>query len=194
MAGQRLVDTVFSALSGGFTENNETVWGDPPDANLRGQLDGPSDPRFAAGITEANLDAFLDSPPTVFSARTGYNQEKHRWTRSLSAERLNELVNAQRALGRITDLRVLKRGVFGAYRVAGDYRDGGPGDASTASWTFGAGWAGCPRPWRASCSSATRTARRHAWRSRARVSGTASGFAKRAPSVAPKPDKTPRPF
>lgn len=111
--GEGLVDTVFSALSGGFTENNDSVWGDPPDANLRGKLDGPPDARFAGGVTENTLDAFLDSPPSCYSAHTGYNQEKQRWTRSYSGERLTELVNAQKPLGRVSGLRILKRGVSG---------------------------------------------------------------------------------
>ena len=50
----RLVDSVYSAVCGGFTEDNDAVWGGPPDPSLRGRPDFPPDAVgmdvFAAGI------------------------------------------------------------------------------------------------------------------------------------------------
>ncbi len=111
--GEGLVDTVYSASSGGYTENNESVWPQIANPNLRGKLDGPEDRRFSKGITESNLDAFLDSPPVVYSSGSGYNQEAFRWTRSYSAAQISSLVNRSYNLGRILELKPLRRGVSG---------------------------------------------------------------------------------
>src|SRR5207253_11403234 len=35
----RLVDSVYSAVCGGYTEDNDVVWGTPPDPSLRGRPD-----------------------------------------------------------------------------------------------------------------------------------------------------------
>lgn len=109
----RLVDTVYSASAGGFTENNENVWHQTPDENLRGKLDGKSDARFAEGITESNLDAFLDNPPTSFSRGTGFNENRYRWKRSFSATEIKRLVNEKYDVGDIIDLKPIRRGVSG---------------------------------------------------------------------------------
>ena len=61
---RRLVDGVYSAMCGGFGEDNDAVWGNTPSASLRGHPDRPPEEaaRWAAGLRhETTLRAFLSS-------------------------------------------------------------------------------------------------------------------------------------
>ena len=59
--GGGLADVRYSASSGGRTEDNDAIWGGPPDPSLRGRAD-TADRKLAerfAVIDDRNLDAFL---------------------------------------------------------------------------------------------------------------------------------------
>jgi stage II sporulation protein D len=126
--GKDLVDTVYSANCGGHTESVENVWpelGVQP--TLRGHRDGASsatDP-FAAGITDANIDRFLQEPPRSWCgvARLGAG-DRYRWTVTRSAADLDRLL-ASYKLGPVRSIEVLERGVSGrarAVRITGAAR------------------------------------------------------------------------
>jgi len=125
-----LVNTYYSAMAGGFTENNETQWPGNADQSLRGVYDGPgpSPPGvFAKGITEALIREWIFSPPAdLYPLYTKANRKFFRWKRDFDHLRLNELV-AQRYpdLGVVKDLSVLQRGVSGrvtALQIQGSRR------------------------------------------------------------------------
>ncbi len=113
MAQGKLVDTVYSANSGGHTENNENVWFQVVDPNLRGRFDGPPNPLYSGGITSSNLDAFLDHPPVTYASKSGYGNGHHRWTRTIDAATLTQKLDAKQSVGRIQALVPLRRGVSG---------------------------------------------------------------------------------
>jgi SpoIID/LytB domain protein len=120
----RLADTVYSANAGGFTEHNEHVWHTTPNPNLRGHLDAPAETRaklhrFAGGITEDNLRAWLSASPPCWSNRASVGVKgRFRWTQRIGQKRMNRLV--RRRYGKVAGgvrqvrrLQVLRRGVSG---------------------------------------------------------------------------------
>ncbi len=109
--GQSPVDTVYSAHSGGHTEDNEVVWNQTPSPALRGVPDG--DPPPGPLDNPFNLQRFLDSPPMSFAARSGYNSKRLRWTRTVEAEVLDTEADKQYGTGRILGVEVMGRGVSG---------------------------------------------------------------------------------
>lgn len=126
--GKDMVDTVYSASCGGHTEHSENVWPDlGAHATLRGHRDAAptsGDP-FAGGITEANLQRFLDQPPRSWCgvAKMGAG-ERYRWTVTRSPAELDKLL-ASYKLGPIRSIEVLERGISGrarAVRITGASR------------------------------------------------------------------------
>jgi len=112
-SGDRPANTLYSAVSGGYTENNDNVWPQPPDPELRGLPDWPqADRRFIGGINEKNLEQFLTDPPRVYCMMAGYNEERIRWTRIFSATRVNDLLRRYN-VGNVLDLKAAGRGVSG---------------------------------------------------------------------------------
>jgi SpoIID/LytB domain protein len=124
-----LVDTVYSASCGGYTESNENAWDDvTPDAALRGHPDtvggaAQTFARFAGGINEANVRDFLDTAPPAFCKRSSASKNDHyRWTARKTAAEIAQFV-AGLGVGAVKELRVLERGVSGRARtlaVVGD--------------------------------------------------------------------------
>ncbi|MFU8802536.1 MAG: SpoIID/LytB domain-containing protein, partial [Bradymonadaceae bacterium] len=88
--GNQIVNAVYSSNAAGFTENNENVWDGEPRPHLRGRPDAPDDKvpaRFKKGITEANLQAFLDSDfPAHSKTAPVSSAQLYRWTRSVEAK------------------------------------------------------------------------------------------------------------
>jgi SpoIID/LytB domain protein len=118
--GKDLVDTVYSASCGGHTEHSENVWPDiGVHATLRGHRDAAStagDP-FAAGITAANIDRFVEQTPRSWCgvARLGAG-ERYRWTVTRSSAELDKLLAGYK-LGPVRAIEVLERGVSGRARL-----------------------------------------------------------------------------
>lgn len=124
--GGALVDAVYSASCGGHGENNERVWGGPPDPSLRGRLDGDAAlaarlPRFAQ-IGESELRAWLAMGPSAdgpWCARPKEAQASFRWQKTIDLPALE----ARAGVGRLRELVVVERGVSGRatrLRLAGD--------------------------------------------------------------------------
>lgn len=115
-----LVPSVYSASCGGHTEANEVVWGNRPNPSLRGRLDvrrwDPVLQRFRGGITDANIEAWLDShPPTACASSRAFGARSvFRWQRRVS---LKELGPEVEGLGPLRDVVILGRGQGG--RVTG---------------------------------------------------------------------------
>ncbi len=169
LGGQsRLVDSVYSAVCGGFTEDNDAVWGGPPDPSLRGRPDfDPTAPGMAAfkdGIGEALVSRFVHlNPVPSYCAQSGFARpDKVRWQRPFTRAEVDEIC-APLGVGAVQALAVDGRGVSGrarSLRVAGDraaarvhgeltirrmFRNLNSGmfvvERSPGGWTFvGGGW------------------------------------------------------
>ena len=115
-ADGRLVDTVYSAVCGGHSEHNDNVWPSPLDKTLRGHLDAPATGSarrvYGAGITSANVNNWVTTRPDTWCGRSRYNRHRYRWTKKVTAARLNVLLRKLGA-GSIRGLRVVTRGVSG---------------------------------------------------------------------------------
>ncbi|MBS2024012.1 MAG: SpoIID/LytB domain-containing protein [Deltaproteobacteria bacterium] len=118
----RLVDSVYSAVCGGFTEDNDAVWGGPADPSLRGRPD--FDPRakdlaaFADGVGDALVNRFVHTPPThTYCTLSGMApKDKVRWQRRFAAKDLDALCVAYN-VGEVKALNVEGRGVSGRARA-----------------------------------------------------------------------------
>ena len=120
-AGGRLVDSVYSAMCGGHTEDNDVVWGGPPNPNLRGRPDllGPSE-----GLpTPESLPEYLRTElPAACRLSTFARAGKYRWEKRFGVEQVNGLTT-HLGVGTVHALSLGERGVSGRARtltVAGD--------------------------------------------------------------------------
>lgn len=118
LSGKQIVNAVYSSNAAGFTENNESVWDAEPRAHLRGRLDTavvdmPAE--FKNGITEANIEGFLNSNFPAYSkdAPVG-SAASYRWTRTVEAKIPQAwLKEAGEDIGRIRDIKIVSRGISG---------------------------------------------------------------------------------
>jgi SpoIID/LytB domain protein len=112
----RLVDSVYSAVCGGHTEDNDAVWGGVPDPSLRGRPDvlepvaGMPDPRKAP-------DRFLAFDLPAACRRGRFAQPtKYRWEKRFTAQQLDALVEPL-GIGSVRHLEPLERGASGRVRL-----------------------------------------------------------------------------
>lgn len=114
-ATDRLVDSVYSAVCGGHTENNEVVWGGVPNASLRGRPDVlPSKPTPAS---PAQLGKFLSTEAQHACRVSSFTQlSKYRWEKRFTAKDVDEKL-AQYGVGRVMAMNVTERGVSGRARL-----------------------------------------------------------------------------
>jgi peptidoglycan hydrolase-like amidase len=119
---RRLVDSVYSACCGGFSEDNDVVWGGPPDPSLRGRPDfdlrAPGMGLYADGIGDALVDRFVHlSPIPSYCALSGLvPKDKVRWHRSFTSAQVDSLC-APLGVGHVTALAVEGRGISGRARA-----------------------------------------------------------------------------
>ena len=110
-----LVDAVYSAVCGGHTENNEVVWGTPPNPSLRGKPDtlpGKKEP-----TSPATLGKFLTTEAPHACRLSSFAQlSKYRWEKKLSAKDVDEKT-ASLGLGPVLAMGVSERGVSGRARL-----------------------------------------------------------------------------
>ena len=118
----RLVDSVYSAVCGGYTEDNDVVWGGPANPSLRGRPDfdprAPGMAAFARGIGEKLVGKFvrLAKIPSYCSLSGLAKADKIRWRRILSAEEVDRLC-APLGVGAVKSLAVEGRGISGRARA-----------------------------------------------------------------------------
>jgi len=112
----RLVDSVYSAVCGGHTEDNDAVWGGVPDPSLRGRPDvletvpGLPDPRRAP-------EKFLAFDIPAACRRGRFAQPtKYRWEKRFTAQQLDALVDSLK-VGSVRHLQPLERGASGRVRL-----------------------------------------------------------------------------
>ena len=111
----RLVDSVYSAVCGGHTEDNESVWGGVPNPHLRAKPDLLVPPKGAP--KPKGLRAYLETDfSTACKASTLSQPSKYRWERTFPAQELDALA-APLGVGRVQALKVESRGRSGRARV-----------------------------------------------------------------------------
>ena len=118
----RLVDSVYSAVCGGWTEDNDAVWGGPADPSLRGRPDfevkAHGMARFAQGIGEALVGRFVRlSPVPSYCSLSGLvKPDKIRWRRAFPQAEVDALCAAL-GTGQVRSLAVEGRGISGRARA-----------------------------------------------------------------------------
>jgi stage II sporulation protein D len=120
----RLVDTVYSACCGGFTEHNDLVWNMRPESTLRGHLDATGElesalKRFAGGLrTEEAVLGFLQATsPTYCKISSGERGQRYRWKARRTTAEITKTVSASYPhVGTVRDLQLGERGVSGRVR------------------------------------------------------------------------------
>ena len=107
----RLVDSVYSAVCGGHTEDNDAVWGGVPDPSLRGRPDLLEQPRSLPS-PRTEPAAFLRADLSAACRKNRFAQSRYRWERRFTAAELDALL-APLGVGSVRALRVVERGVSG---------------------------------------------------------------------------------
>jgi SpoIID/LytB domain protein len=121
-ANGRLVDSVYSAVCGGFTEDNDAVWGGPADPNLRGRPDFPPQAKSLApfwnGVGAALVGRFVQmNPVQTYCSMSGLAKaDKVRWQRSFTQSEMDDACAAL-GVGSVQALAVEGRGVSGRARA-----------------------------------------------------------------------------
>jgi len=115
-AGDRLVDTVYSANCGGHTEHSENVWNTKPNKTLRGKPDG----KVSAPKTEGAITEWLTRPQKAYCNHARYGKTSFRWVKEVKHDVIRKgLAKRDRDPGRVRSIEVLARGVSGrASKVA----------------------------------------------------------------------------
>lgn len=108
-----LVDTVYSANSGGYSEHNENVWPAHPDPQLRARPDLQIPTRFAAGIGAHNLEDWLSRRHRAHCCPRGQSDDAYRWTRLLNAQTLAQNPHWTLPKAKVEAMMVLSRGQSG---------------------------------------------------------------------------------
>lgn len=113
--GGRLVDSVYSAVCGGHTEDNDAVWGGVPNPSLRGKPDVL--PGQEVSVTPGELTPFLASDARWPCRVSSFSQaSKFRWERRLTAREVDEKLSALN-VGHVMAMTVTERGVSGRARL-----------------------------------------------------------------------------
>jgi stage II sporulation protein D len=116
----RLVDSVYSAVCGGFTEDNDAVWGGPPDPSLRGRPDfaphAPGMEEFTGGIGAALVSRFVRLNTIQSYCALAAPAARMRWRRRFRQHEVDSLC-ANLGVGSVRSLIVEGRGVSGRARA-----------------------------------------------------------------------------
>jgi SpoIID/LytB domain protein len=112
-----LVDSVYSAVCGGHTEDNDVVWGGPADPSLRGVSDLAEGDEREPGRSEGRTRHWVAADPPGYCKLSGFAAPgKFRWSRRFTAEEMDDLC-AQLGVGKVVALRPRERGVSGRASV-----------------------------------------------------------------------------
>ena len=119
----RLVNSTYSAVCGGHTEDNEVVWNGLADPSLRGRPDLPpgeltrADEPLAPLADPAALRAFLDAPPQAYCATASLaSPGKYRWEKRFTREEMDARLS-DLGVGAIQSLELSERGASGRARL-----------------------------------------------------------------------------
>lgn len=109
-----LVDSVYSAVCGGHTENNDVVWGGVPNPSLRGRPDLLPGSKVSV---PKELPAFLRADlPMACRVSTFAQPSKYRWEKRFTQAEVDALTK-HLGIGSIRAISVADRGVSGRARL-----------------------------------------------------------------------------
>ena len=109
----RLVDSVYSAVCGGHTEDNEIVWGGLPNLSLRGRPDLVEGGERFDRVGDKRLGAFLGTPAKSYCAISSFSKaSKYRWERRFSQAEVDEITR-HLGVGHVRVLSLTGRGSSG---------------------------------------------------------------------------------
>ncbi|HEY3446601.1 MAG TPA: SpoIID/LytB domain-containing protein [Myxococcales bacterium] len=116
--GGGLVDSVYSAVCGGHSEDNEAVWGGIPDPMLRGRTDlVEKSEAFDAAITDQTIKDFVSTEPAAYcSVSTFSKKQKYRWEKRFTRAEVDKIA-APFGVGKVQVLAAAKRGSSGRVTV-----------------------------------------------------------------------------
>ncbi len=111
----KLVDSVYSAVCGGHSENNEVVWGGVANVSLRGRPDVL--PGREAPASPSDLKAFLGTEGAYACRLSSFAQlTKFRWEKRFTSKEVDEKL-AFFNIGKVFAMTVTERGVSGRARL-----------------------------------------------------------------------------
>ncbi len=117
--GGPLVPSYYSAICGGFTEDNDVVWGGVANPSLRGRRDfelSPTTRRFQDGIGDALIREWVSTDvPAYCRAPSGKNLARFRWSRTFTQAEV-DAVALPFGIGAVERLEVEGRGISGRAR------------------------------------------------------------------------------
>lgn len=112
----RLVDAYYHAASGGHTENNENVWPGRAQPALRGRPDmvaAGQAPSPAVPMSDAAVEALLNSKDDSWAAASGLNSEACRWKIERTAAEMADQLKPFGVAAAVKAIAVVRRGVSG---------------------------------------------------------------------------------
>jgi SpoIID/LytB domain protein len=118
----KMLDTFYSHDCGGHTQDVNEVWGLKRVASLGGVYDGKK-AVWSFPLSPFFLEEYVRTLPDVYCKATGAIETSFRWIRYLDADGLEYYFNRNNKLGKIKDIKPLRRAKGGALiriRVTGD--------------------------------------------------------------------------
>jgi stage II sporulation protein D len=112
----RLVDSVYSAVCGGHTEDNDIVWGGPPDASLRGRPDLLEPAPDVPGPSSLKAWLATSDVPAACKLSSFAQPSKFRWEKRFTQAQVDALTE-KLGVGAIQALALSERGVSGRARL-----------------------------------------------------------------------------
>jgi SpoIID/LytB domain protein len=120
----KICDTFYSGVCGGYTENNENVWEGEPRTYLQGSVDAEQINLSDSFLqNEDNVRRWIESSPKVFcNTQQGivpdflkYTTKYFRWQVSYSQSELSDIIAKKTGqnIGSLLDIVPLRRGVSG---------------------------------------------------------------------------------
>jgi SpoIID/LytB domain protein len=108
------VSTYFSHCCGGRTQDVADIWGDRNAKCLTGVYDGEDSGQWQFPLTPFMLEEWVRSSPKCYCSADGEAETSYRWIRYLNAGDLERNANRKYKLGRIKNIKPLKRAKDGA--------------------------------------------------------------------------------
>jgi stage II sporulation protein D len=116
--GADLVDSVYSAMCGGHTEDNDVVWEHPSNPALRGTFDMAPEDAARWKLDGDHLHEWLAASPPAYCQTSSFSRKNlYRWVRRISAEQIDAMVAKVKPIGKVKSIQVVSRGVSGRVQV-----------------------------------------------------------------------------
>jgi len=110
-----IINAVYSTNCGGITENSNNVWGGNSVPYLTSIYDGKSGSKINL-TNESNARQWILNSQQVFcnaESKRGWIKNSYKWKKEFSKKDLEEHLNSISDLGKLKDIKILKRGNSG---------------------------------------------------------------------------------